>query len=147
MTKSINRKNPKHGAKPEKAASKEAAYLFLPWTCKHYPDRSEIEAYLPGRDWETIVEMPANPGIDAELVAEFIARTVNGYEKVRDLVFQMAEAIELCLTCGDSLTWEAEQGAEASLNKAKRDFGYESKTTGIETQDTCNKLPKPQRKS
>jgi hypothetical protein len=110
--------NAKRKPKAEKISSKEAAYLMLPWTCKHYPDRSEIEAYLPGRDWETIVEIPANPGIDAELVAEFIARTVNGTQKTRDLFSQVADALELCLASGN-LTWEAEQEANIVLKRIK----------------------------
>ncbi len=114
-----NTKKSETAATTKKPVGKEAAYLFLPWTCKHYPDRSEIEAYLPGRDWETIAEIPANPGVDAELIAEFVARTINGTEKSHDLLGQAAYALELCLA-GGNITWEAEQEARVVLQRIKQ---------------------------
>jgi hypothetical protein len=112
-------KNPQ----PEKPRAKESAYLLLPWACKHYPDYSEIEAYIPGRDWETIAEVIANPGVNAELIAGFITRTVNNHEKNRDLFMQTAYALELCLSCDAKLSWEAEQEAQVLLVRIKEAAG------------------------
>jgi hypothetical protein len=112
---------PRKTPRLQKSTGKEASYLLLPWTQKNYPDRCEIEAYVPiTGEWETIAEIPAGPGIDAELIAGFILRAVNAYEKTGDLLKQMTAALELCLTCDGKLTWEAEHEAQAVLKCAKK---------------------------
>ena len=120
MPKPVKAKKPEPKAADKKLSNKEAAYLFLPWACKHYPDRSEIQAYLPGRDWETIAEVPVNPGVDAELIAGFIMRVVNGHEKGHDLISQMAAALELCLACEGKIAREAEQEARVLVARARQ---------------------------
>src|SRR5450631_145440 len=108
-------KSPKAG----KLAANESAYMMMPWSCNHYPTFSEIEAYLPiTGNFEIIADVHDTKGVDAEVIAGLIARAVNSYERLRELINQMATALELCLSCADCLTWEAEQGAEVVLKRA-----------------------------
>jgi len=89
----------------------------MPWSCNHHPTFSEIEAYLPiTGEFEIIADIHNTKGVDAEVVAGLITRAVNSYEKLRDLIDQMAGALELCLECADGLNWEAEHEAQAVLN-------------------------------
>jgi len=120
MPKPMKTKKSEADVAAQKSLGKEAGYLFLPWSCSHYPGRSEIEAYIPGRDWEAIAEVLANPGVDAELIAKFIVQAVNSYEMNRGLISQMISALELCLACEGKLTWEAEQEAQAVLTRSKK---------------------------
>ena len=69
-------------AKVEKLPGKKSAYTLLPWSCTHYPNHSEIEAYLlAAGDRQTIAKIHDATGVDAEHLAEFIVRAVNAYEK------------------------------------------------------------------
>lgn len=98
----------------------EASYMLRPWSCNHHPTFSEIVAYLPiTGDFAIIADVTDTKGVDAEVVAGLIVRAVNGYEKARDMIAQMAAAIELCLCCRDCLTWEAEQEADIVLRRAR----------------------------
>lgn len=100
---------------------KESGYTLMPWSCNHYPAFSEIEAYIPiTGNWEIIADIHDTKGVDAEVVAALIARAVNGYEKAQDIISQMIAALELCLTCADCLTWEAEHEAQIVLNRARQ---------------------------
>jgi hypothetical protein len=104
--------------KTEILSNKETAYTMMPWSCNHYPTFSEIEAYLPiTGNFEIIADVHNTKGVDAEVIAGLITRAVNGYEKLRELINEMASALELC--CSDCLTWEAEQGAEVVLKRAR----------------------------
>ena len=110
-------KNPKAG----KLTGKESAYTMMPWSCNHHPTFSEIVAYVPiTGDWEIIADIHDTRGVDAEIVAGLIVRAVNDYDRNCDMIEQMAAAIELCLECGDCLTWEAEHEAQAILSRARR---------------------------
>jgi hypothetical protein len=98
----------------------EASLTMMPWSCNHHPAFSEIETYLPiTGNFEIIADIHNSKGVDARVVAGLITRAVNRYEKHRELIDQMAAAIELCLSCSDCLTWEAEQGAEVVLKRAR----------------------------
>ena len=99
---------------------KESGYVFMPWSCNHYPERSEIVAYLPGTGkHEVIADVRDGVGIEAEVVAGLIARAVNSYEKNHDMIVQMTAALELCLECEECLTWDAEHEAQSLLNRVK----------------------------
>jgi hypothetical protein len=98
----------------------EASLTLMPWSCNHHPTFSEIEAYLPiTGNFEIIADVHNTKGVDAKVVAGLITRAVNSYEKLRELINQMASALELCLSCSDCLTWETEQGAEVVLKRVK----------------------------
>ena len=100
---------------------KESSYTFMPWSCNHYPERSEIVVYLPSTGkHEVIADLCDGAGIDAEVLAGLIARAVNSFEKSHDMIEQMTAAIELCLSCAECLSWEAEHDAQAILNRVKR---------------------------
>jgi hypothetical protein len=115
MTKSD--KNPK----AEKPTNRESAYMMMPWSCNHYPTYSEIETYIPiTGNWEIIADIHDTKGVDAEIVTGLITSAVNRYEKHRELIGQMTSALELCLACGDCLSWEAEHEAQTVLNRAKQ---------------------------
>jgi hypothetical protein len=106
--------------KSKYVTGKESAYLLMPWSCNHFPTFSEIEAYLPiTGSWEIIADIHDTRGVDAEILASLITRSVNGYEKSREMIAQMIEAIELCLECSEGLTWEAEHEAQVVLGRAK----------------------------
>jgi hypothetical protein len=112
-------KSPK--PQPRRVSPREAGYLLRPWGCNHYPTYSEIEAYVPiTGDFEIIADVHDTKGVDAEVVAGLIARAVNSYEKTHDMIGQMTAAIELCLTCRDRLTWEAEHESESVLKRARQ---------------------------
>lgn len=103
-----------------KLALREAAYTMMPWSCNHYPDYSEIEAYIPiAGEWEIIADIHDTKGVDAEVVAGLVARAVNGYDKHLDMIGQMAAALELCLGCDACLSWEAEHEAQVMLSRAR----------------------------
>jgi hypothetical protein len=90
------------------------------WSCNHRPDYSEIVAYLPSTGkHEVIADICDGAGIDAEVLAGLIARAVNRFEKNNDVIEQMTAAIELCLTCAECLSWEAEHDAQAILKRVK----------------------------
>ena len=109
-------KNPK----PRALTGKESVYTLMPWSCNHYPTYSEIEAYIPVTgEFEIITDIHDTRGVDAEILAFLIARAVNSYGKHRDMIVQMSAALELCLACGDCLSWEAESEAQMVLNRAK----------------------------
>ncbi|MER2519938.1 MAG: hypothetical protein ABTQ34_04520 [Bdellovibrionales bacterium] len=65
--------------------SEQAVSLFhvslhatLPWSCTHFGDRSEIEAFIKETGkWETVAEVRAIGDVDAEDVASVIVRAVN----------------------------------------------------------------------
>jgi hypothetical protein len=104
---------------PRTLTPHEASLTMMPWSCNHYATYSAIEAYVPiTGEFEIIADIHDTKGVDAEVVAGLIARAVNSYEKLRELIDQMASAIELCLSCAECLTWEAEQGAEIVLKRA-----------------------------
>ncbi|MDX2027205.1 MAG: hypothetical protein SFW62_01065 [Alphaproteobacteria bacterium] len=112
---------PAKNPKLEKLPGKESIYLLMPWSCNHHPDYSEIVAHIPATgEWEVIAEIHDAAGIDAEHLAGFIARAANSYEKSRDLVAQMVDALDLCLACNGKLTWEAEHEAQVVLERAKQ---------------------------
>lgn len=106
---------------PRILTAQESAYMMMPWSCNHHPAFSEIEAYLPiTGNFEIIADIHNSKGVDAKIVAGLIACAVNAYPKNRDLIGEMAGALELCLDCADCLTWEAEQEAEAVLKKYRQ---------------------------
>ena len=109
-------KNPQ----PRTLSAQESAYTLMPWSCNHYPDYSEIEAYIPiTGEWEIVASIHDAKGVDAEVMAGLIARAVNGYEKHLDMISQMVAALELCLGCEACLSWEAEHEAQVMLNRAR----------------------------
>ena len=73
-------------AKADSKLNKDAAENFvvntLPWSCTHFGDQSEIEAFVPatGR-WETIADVHSVGDIDAEDIADFIVRLANEFIK------------------------------------------------------------------
>jgi hypothetical protein len=96
----------------------ESSYTTMPWSCNHHPTFSEIEAYVPiTGNFEIIADIHDSRGVDAEVVAGLIARSVNRLEKNENLIEQMSCAIELCLECRECLSWEAEHDAQAVLKK------------------------------
>ncbi len=106
--------------KPRILSPQESAYVLRQWSCNHYPAYSEIVAYIPiTRDFEIVADIHDTKGVDAEVVAGLITRAVNGYEKQLDMIAQMTAAIELCLSCDECLTWEAEHEAQAVLKRAR----------------------------
>lgn len=95
-------------------------YAIAPWSCVHYPDRSEIEAYVEAAgDWEIIAEVRQTAHVAAEATANFIIRVVNDYEKTQHLINEMTAALENCLEC-EGLNWSAEHDAEVALRRAKQ---------------------------
>jgi hypothetical protein len=112
---------PDKNPKDKKFSPKESGYTMMPWSCNHHPTFSEIEAYIPiTGNWEIIADIHDTKGVDAEIVAGLITRAVNSYEKNHDLIGQMSSALELCLTCEDCLTWEAEHEARVLLARIKQ---------------------------
>ena len=106
--------------KVRKVTPREAGYMFMPWSCNHYPSYSELVAYIPiTGDWEIIADIHDTKGVDAEVVAGLIARAVNGFEKHHDMIAQMTAALELCLTCRNCLSLEAEHEVQAVLKSAR----------------------------
>jgi len=114
---------PKAHRKPKTAAKaktqEKSVHSLLPWSCRQYPDRLAIEAYVMGSgEWETIVEVKPSAYVNTEEVGNFIVKAVNDYERHQKLIGELISALELCLEC-EGITWEAEQEASAILHRAK----------------------------
>jgi hypothetical protein len=106
-------------AKPEKALREKKLYTLAPWSCRHFPDHSEIEAYVAAAgDWQTIADVRQTAGSSAEEMANFIAHVVNNHDKLIDLLDDMISALEACLAC-KGLEWSAEYDADIILRRAK----------------------------
>ena len=120
--------NGKRKDAPGHAAGTEAAeagrnqkplYSLFPWTYRPVPGGMAVEAYVEAAgDWEMVAEIRQTAFIDAEITARFIAKAVNERERNRELVGDLAAALELCLKV-PGLTWEAEHEAEIVLARAK----------------------------
>lgn len=52
----------------------------LPWSCTHFGDQSEIEAFVKGR-WETVADVHSVGDIDAEDIADYIIRAVEAFRQ------------------------------------------------------------------
>lgn len=64
-----------------KATPAHTLLASRPWHCTHFGDTSEIEAHNPATGaWETIADVRSTATLDAEDIADFIVRTVNGCE-------------------------------------------------------------------
>ena len=103
------------------AATPKIKPLFSihPWKCVHKPGiSSKIEAYVEAAgDWQTVATVEQTAFLDAEKIAGFIAKAVNEFGDSRELIGEMASALELCLGC--KLTWEAEREAEILAARAR----------------------------
>ena len=92
--------------KPKMEAAKDKPlFAVAPWSAKHGRGHSAIEAYIEiTGEWGTVAEASDAAGIDAEATANFIVRAVNDHERHKELIGQMAAALEMCLEC-KGLTW------------------------------------------
>src|SRR5258708_12877405 len=62
--------------------AQESSYTLRPWSCNHYPNYSEIEAYLPiTGDFEIIADIHDTKGVDAEVVAGAVTPPAKSYAK------------------------------------------------------------------
>src|SRR5271168_2649686 len=94
--------------KPDKALRANKLFTLAPWSCRHYTDHSEIEAYVSAAgDWQTIVDVRLTAGSTAEEMANFIAHVVNDYDRLMDLMDDMISALEACMA-SKGLDWSAE---------------------------------------
>ena len=118
---------PKTDKKPDAAtaATPKIKPLFnvQPWSCIHKPGvSSKIEAYIEAAgDWQTVATVQQTAFLDAERTADFIANAVNEFGDSRELIGEMASALDLCLEC--ELTWEAEREAEILAERARKRTG------------------------
>jgi hypothetical protein len=105
------------------ASGKRPLYAILPWACQHYPDHSEVKAYVPASGiWETVADVRRTAGASAETMADYLMYVVNNHEKMREMMGDMIAALELCLQT-EGLTWEAEREAEITVRRAKEIIG------------------------
>ena len=73
----------------------DSVYALEPWVCTHFGDLSEIDAYIVGTGkWETIANVQAVEGIDAEDIADFIVRAVNNQAKMNGFVSELVSVLE-----------------------------------------------------
>lgn len=95
-------------------------YTAAPWTARHHPNHSEIEAYVEATgNWTTLAEIFDATGVDAEATADFIAYAINAYDVNRALIGELAAALRRCLT-SNALGWDAQYGAETAVRKAEQ---------------------------
>ncbi|MBI1207281.1 MAG: hypothetical protein GC191_08330 [Azospirillum sp.] len=107
-------------AKKQSATQANPVQATLPWTCTHLDGQSEIEARNAATGvWETIASVKGDEGFDRRAAADLIVKAVNAHESHRELIAEMAAALELCLAC-NGLSWEAEQEAAPLVERAKR---------------------------
>src|SRR5271155_2337966 len=117
MTKTDKKRE--HSIDDKGEAETKALYTIEPWSCRRFPDHIAVEAYVEAAgDWQTVAEVRPSAFIDPEVVAGFIVRAVNDFERNRQFIKEMVEALELCLDC-PGLTWAAEHEAELLVARAK----------------------------
>lgn len=90
-----------------------------PWSCRHYEDRSDIEAHNESLNGRAIIATFNHaPGVDAKAMADFIVKLVNGHDKTEHLIEEMISALEICLE-SKNIGWSAEHDAELALKLAR----------------------------
>lgn len=68
------------------SVSEQCLQATMPWTCTNFGERSEIEAFIKETGtWETIAEVRAIAGVDAEDVAGFIVKAVNALREATEV--------------------------------------------------------------
>ena len=73
---------PKLPRKATYADHEDLVISTLPWSCTHFGDQSEIEAFIPATGkWETIADVHSVGDLDAEDIADFITRLANEFIK------------------------------------------------------------------
>jgi len=112
MSKSI--KNSKIVSRPKNY------YCLQPWKAQHYPDRSEITAYVEmSGQWETVlVLVRPTSGFGAEEMASHITAVMNNHQKGQNLLHDAMQALEAVLK--DGLTFSTEQTAEHVVTHIKK---------------------------
>lgn len=105
--------------KPKTISSIKPIYALQPWVCQHYPDHSEIEAYVEATgDWEAVAEVHQTAGHSAEALADYIVRVINDNQKNKNLLLDAMEALQLCLE-EDGLTFSSEQAVDRVFTRIK----------------------------
>jgi hypothetical protein len=92
-----------------------------PWSCHHEAAKSRIDAYLEATgEWETIIEIHAQKGIDAKATAEFIVQVTNDNDRTREALSAALSAITELVSCaGERITFDAEREADIAERKIK----------------------------
>ena len=91
----------------------------VPWSCTHFGSQSEIETHVAATGkWETLAEVHAVAGIDAEEIADFIVHVVNKHQKTCALLKEMSLALKGCGD-GKGITLKAKQNITALLEQVE----------------------------
>ena len=107
--------------KTETASKAHALFGLEPLSCRHYPDHSDIEAYvMASGDRQPVAEIKASAYFSAEAAAEFFAKAVNDYARHKSLIAELVAALESCLEC-KGLDWSAEHDGELALRRARQE--------------------------
>jgi hypothetical protein len=93
-------------------------YPTTEWSCKHYPDHSEIEAYN-GEGRVSFAHLPQTPGLSPRGMAEYIVALANLFALNQSALKQMKAALELCVE-DRNISWAAEHEAEIALIYARQ---------------------------
>ena len=94
-------------------------YTARPWECRHYEDRSEINAYVEASGkWETVLTVHPTSGASAEVLANHVAAIVHEHQAKADLLQEAMTALELCLE-QDPLTFTSEKAANRVVTRIK----------------------------
>jgi len=94
-------------------------YSLQPWLCQHYPDRSDITAYVEASShWEVVAVVQPTSGASAEALADFLVRLVNAHQKNQNLLRDAMEALEAVMQEG--LNFATEQDAYSVVASIKQ---------------------------
>jgi hypothetical protein len=96
---------------------------LTPWSFTYASGCFAIEAYcVASGKRQVIAEVPASAGLNPESVAAFIVTAVNDYDRARELIRHMADALENCIAC-KGITWEAEHDGDIMIRRAQEWLG------------------------
>lgn len=96
-------------------AIEQSVLATLPWTCTHFGDTSEIEAFAPGTGtWETVADVRTVGDCDAEDLAAFIIQAVNSCNATGKQLRDLADILRDCLR-GKSISDAARRRANDVL--------------------------------
>jgi hypothetical protein len=92
-------------------------YSGPPWTCEHYPDRSEIKA-MHQTAGPAVLIIPQTATNNAREISEMLVSVANERIAYIGLIQQMKAALAICLE-NNGINWEAEHDADICMRRAE----------------------------
>ena len=88
------------------------------WQCRHHKKHSDIVAFIEADEtWQPVATVHSTHGVDAEVMASYVATLVNQHHEKQDLLRSAMVALEALVNEG--LTFDTEQEADSVLKQMK----------------------------